>query len=114
MTVAASLTASSSETFRAAQRVQIFSGLNSDETSRIAAYARSMRRARGEFVYMPGDRADYVYILRQGRIKLSVLSESGKEIAIDIIQPGEIFGEFALVDEAPRSNMSQALDDILM
>jgi len=43
-----------------------------------------------------------------------VLSESGKEIAIDIIQPGEIFGEFALVDESLRSNMTQALDEILM
>jgi CRP/FNR family transcriptional regulator len=43
-----------------------------------------------------------------------VLSESGKEIAIDIIQQGEIFGEFALVDESLRSNMAQALDDILM
>lgn len=114
MTVAASLTASSSGKTHAGQRVQIFSGLNSDETSRIAAYARSVRRARGEFIYIPGERADFVYILRQGRIKLSVLSESGKEIAIDIIQPGEIFGEFALVDEAPRSNMAQALDDILM
>jgi CRP/FNR family transcriptional regulator len=43
-----------------------------------------------------------------------VLSESGKEIAIDIIQPGEIFGEFALVDESLRSNMAQALDDVLV
>src|ERR1044072_3484874 len=95
-------------------RVQIFSGLDPEEMSRIAAHARSLRKARGEFIYMPAERADYVYILRQGRVKLSVLSESGKEIAIDIIQPGEIFGEFALVDESPRSNMTQALDDILM
>jgi len=73
-----------------------------------------MRKARGEFIYMPGDRADFVYILKHGRVKLSVLSESGKEIAIDIIQPGEIFGEFALVDESQRSNMAQALDDVLM
>lgn len=97
-----------------APRVQIFSGLGPEEVSRIAAHARSLRKARGEFIYMPGDRADLVYILRQGRIKLSVVSESGKEIAIDIIQPGEIFGEFALVDESPRSNMAQALDDALM
>lgn len=95
-------------------RVQIFSGLEAEEMSRIAAQARSLRKARGEFIYMPGDRADFVYILRQGRVKLSVLSESGKEVAIDIIQPGEIFGEFALVDESPRSNMAQALDDMLM
>ncbi|HKG61045.1 MAG TPA: Crp/Fnr family transcriptional regulator [Pyrinomonadaceae bacterium] len=96
------------------RRVQLFSGLGSEETSRIAAHARSMRKARGEFIYMPGDRADFVYILKHGRVKLSVLSESGKEIAIDIIQPGEIFGEFALVDESQRSNMAQALDDVLM
>jgi CRP/FNR family cyclic AMP-dependent transcriptional regulator len=112
--VGASSVASLSLTARVNQRVQIFSGLTSDETSRLAACARSVRKARGEFIYTPGDRADCVYILRQGRVKLSVLSESGKEIAIDIIQPGEIFGEFALVDESPRSNMAQALDDMLM
>lgn len=95
-------------------RVQIFSGLRPEDMSHITAHARSLRRARGEFIYMPGDRSDFVYILKQGRIKLSVLSESGKEIAIDIIQPGEIFGEFALVDESPRSNLAQALDDVLI
>jgi CRP-like cAMP-binding protein len=113
MSVPAS-TASSSENLHVNQRVNIFSGLSPEETSRIVSFARSVRRARGEFVYMPGDRADFVYILRHGRVKLSVLSESGKEIAIDIIQPGEIFGEFALVDESLRSNMAQALDDIVM
>jgi len=94
--------------------VQIFSDLGPEEMSRVVAHARSLRKARGEFIYMPGARADFVYILKQGRVKLSVLSESGKEIAIDIIQPGEIFGEFALVDESLRSNMTQALDDILV
>lgn len=96
------------------QRVQLFSGLGSEELSRITAHARSSRQTRGEFIYMPGDRAECVYILKRGRVKLSVLSESGKEIAIDIIQPGEIFGEFALVDESQRSNLAQALDDVLM
>jgi CRP/FNR family cyclic AMP-dependent transcriptional regulator len=113
MSVPAS-TASQPGSLHVHQRVHIFSGLTQDETSRIVSFARSVRRARGEFIYMPGDRADFVYILRHGRVKLSVLSESGKEIAIDIIQPGEIFGEFALVDESLRSNMAQALDDVVM
>jgi CRP/FNR family transcriptional regulator, cyclic AMP receptor protein len=96
------------------QRVQLFAELSKDEMSRIAALARCLRKARGEFIYMPGDSADLVYILRQGRVKLSVLSGSGKEVAIDIIRPGEIFGEFALIDESSRSNMTQALDDVSM
>ena len=114
MNVAASSFATPFGTTRDTQRPQIFSGLSRDEVNGIAACARSLRKARGEFIYTPGDRADYVYVLRRGRVKLSVLSESGKEIAIDIIQPGEIFGEFALIDEALRSNMTQALDDIVM
>src|ERR1051325_9369470 len=116
MTVAAFSIAASvrdSASVSSTRRVQIFSGFTSDQMRRIAAHARSLRKARGEFIYMPGDRADFIYFLKQGRIKLSVLSESGKEIAIDIIQPGEIFGEFALVDESLRSNMTQALDDVL-
>jgi CRP/FNR family cyclic AMP-dependent transcriptional regulator len=96
------------------RRVQLFAELGKDEMARIAAYARCLRKARGEFIYMPGDCADVVYILRQGRVKLSVLSGSGKEVAIDIIRPGEIFGEFALVDDSLRSNMTQALDDVSM
>jgi len=111
MTVAGYSSATLAETPRH-DRVQIFSGLDPEEMSHIAVRARGLRKARGEFIYMPGDRAECVYILRQGRVKLSVLSEMGKEIAIDIIQPGEIFGEFALVDESPRSNMVQALDDL--
>ncbi len=94
------------------QRLQLFAELGKDEMARIAAHARCLRKARGEFIYMPGECADLVYILRQGRVKLSVLSGSGKEVAIDIIRPGEIFGEFALIDESSRSNMTQALDDV--
>lgn len=94
------------------QRVQLFSGLSEVEMKTINAAARILRKERGEFVYMPGDRANSVYFLKKGRIKLSVLSNSGKEIAIDLIQAGEMFGEFALIDESVRSNMTQALDDV--
>jgi CRP/FNR family transcriptional regulator len=93
-------------------RAQLFTGLSPAEKDLLAVASRAQRKQRGQFVFMPGDRADHVYILRKGRIKLSVLSASGKEIAIDIIQPGEMFGEFALVDERARSNMAQALDDV--
>ena len=72
-----------------AHRVQLFFGLSQDEIGHITTYARSLCKDRGEFIYMPGEHADFIYFLRQGRVKLSVLSESGKEIAIDIIEPGE-------------------------
>src|SRR5215218_1163328 len=57
---------------RHVQRVQLFSGLEQREMTEIAAAARNLRKGRGEFVYTPGDRADSVYVLTKGRIKLSV------------------------------------------
>jgi CRP/FNR family transcriptional regulator len=95
-------------------RIQLFDGLGPGDMAEITAAARALRKERGGFVYTPGDRAEAVYVLRKGRVKLSVLSESGKEFAIDIFQPGDVFGEFALIDESTRSNMAQALDDALM
>jgi CRP/FNR family cyclic AMP-dependent transcriptional regulator len=98
---------------RNGHRVQLFDGLAPADMAEVTAAARSLRKERGEFVYTPGDPAETVYVLKQGRVKLSVLSESGKEFAIDIFHPGDIFGEFALADEQTRSNMAQALDDAL-
>jgi CRP/FNR family cyclic AMP-dependent transcriptional regulator len=97
-----------------ANRVQLFDGLRPGDMTEITAAARALRKERGEFIYTPGDPAETVYVLKKGRVKLSVLSESGKEFAIDLLHPGEIFGEFALGDEVTRSNMTQALDDTLM
>lgn len=96
------------------QQVQLFSDLEASEMNQIAKAARSLRKKRGEFIYLPGDRADAVYVLKKGRLKLSVLAESGKESTIDLIQEGEMFGEFALIEESLRSNMVQALDDVLV
>ncbi|HEX8557389.1 MAG TPA: Crp/Fnr family transcriptional regulator [Pyrinomonadaceae bacterium] len=99
---------------RNGHRLQLFDGLGPGDMAEITAAARSLRKGRGEFVYMPGDPAEAVYVLKKGRVKLSVLSETGKEFAIDIFQPGDIFGELALVDNTTRSNMVQTLDDALM
>lgn len=99
---------------RNGHRVQLFDGLGPDDMAEVTAAARSMRKERSEFVYTPGDPAETVYVLKKGRVKLSVLSESGKEFAIDIFHPGDIFGEFALADETTRSNMAQALDEALV
>ena len=99
---------------RNGHRVQLFDNLVDGDMAEVPAAARALRKERGEFVYTPGGPAETVYVLKKGRVKLSVLSESGKEFAIDIFHPGDIFGEFALADEQTRSNMAQALDDALM
>jgi CRP/FNR family cyclic AMP-dependent transcriptional regulator len=63
------------------------------------------------FVYSEGDRADTLYILKEGRIKITHLTEDGRELTIDIIEPGDIFGELTLAGEEERETSAEALAD---
>jgi len=50
-----------------------------------------------------GDKSDSIYILCSGKAKAIARDEQGKEIVLDVIGPGEYFGEMAALDGGPRS-----------
>ncbi len=52
-----------------------------------------------------------VYVLKSGRLKLSRVSRNGKELILDLIEPGDIFGETNLLDRAPEDTLGEALED---
>lgn len=62
-------------------------------------------------VYSEGDSADKLYILKEGRIKITRLASDGKELTMDIIEPGDIFGELTLAGEVERETNAEALED---
>lgn len=62
------------------------------------------------FIYFSQDPSDHVYLIKSGRIKIGSYSDDGKEIIKAILQPGEIFGELALVGEETRGDFAQAID----
>jgi CRP/FNR family transcriptional regulator, cyclic AMP receptor protein len=70
--------------------------------------------SRREQVYGQGDPGDVVYLLKEGRVKIYKLSPDGKELTLEILEPGEIFGEMALVDDSPRDTIAETLDDSLL
>lgn len=63
----------------------------------------------GQIVFSQGDPADAVHYLRQGRVKVTVVSEQGKEAVIGILGPGEFFGEGCLARQALRTATATAM-----
>jgi CRP-like cAMP-binding protein len=65
-------------------------------------------------VYLAGDPATTVYLLKAGRVKISRTAPAGREITFDILDPGEIFGELEVLGGTPRDAHAEALDDALI
>jgi CRP-like cAMP-binding protein len=93
---------------------QLLNGMSQQAVHDFNAVVRTTTRRRGEWIYVLGDSADRLYILRKGRIKISALAEGGHEVLREIIGPGEIFGETSLILGIPRTTSAQALETSLL
>lgn len=62
----------------------------------------SGRYSKDQIVFSQGDPADAVFYLQRGKVKVTVVSEQGKEAVIAILGPGEFFGEGCLAGQAQR------------
>lgn len=65
-------------------------------------------------IFLAGDPSENLYLLKEGRVKITRLDESGKEFTLMLLEPGEIFGELGLFDEAPRETSAVALEDSII
>ncbi|MEQ9325234.1 MAG: cyclic nucleotide-binding domain-containing protein, partial [Polyangiaceae bacterium] len=88
----------------------IFEGLDSAQIDALARMAvRKTYRTR-EIVLRKGDPAMQMYVIAKGRLKAITAGAEGRQAALSIMGPGEVFGEVALLDGEPRSATITALE----
>jgi CRP-like cAMP-binding protein len=66
---------------------------------------------KNQHVFEQGDVADKVFYIQQGKIKLTVVSEQGKEAIVAILEPGQFFGEGCMNGHKLRISTTTAMDD---
>lgn len=91
--------------------VPIFNHLEQEQMDEIMSLIHSLKFKRGENLYSPGDPANTLYIVREGRIKIYRLSESGREQLLRILQPGDFTGELALFSDTVHEAYAEAIVD---
>jgi CRP-like cAMP-binding protein len=92
------------------QRSPLFRGLAPAVLERIAALATQRGYRRGEVLFRSGDAGDALLGVVSGRIRISTGSASGREIFLNIMEPGDTFGEIALLDGGPRTATATAIE----
>ena len=85
--------------------------LSRDEIDTLLHYARVERYPAGCEIYAKGSPGQRMMAVLRGTAKMISVSDEGKEIVLNIIDPGEIFGEIALLDGGERSADAVAMTD---
>ncbi len=91
------------------ERNSLFRGLKPSTLEQIADLASRRTYKSGAVVFLRGDPGDSLYGVVTGRVRISASAPGGKEIFLNIMEPGDAFGEIALLDGQPRTAAATTL-----
>jgi CRP/FNR family transcriptional regulator, cyclic AMP receptor protein len=89
----------------------LFGRLNAAELDSLLTYTRVEHFAARQEIFAKGSPGDRMMAVMRGRVKISSLSSEGREIVLNIISEGEIFGEIALIDGKDRTADAVAMTE---
>src|SRR5438874_13564358 len=85
------------------RKFALFAELDDRELQAIAAVAKTRHYAKGDVVFHADESGDVFCLIKEGQVKVTMISPEGKEIILSMLGPGDFFGEMALLDNEPRS-----------
>lgn len=92
----------------------LFQAMQPTELDEILKFSSERRFSRGATIFQQGDEGSSMMAVLVGRVRVSAVSGEGKEITLNTIGPGEVFGEIALLDGKPRSADVTAAEDTVL
>src|SRR5678816_4255042 len=93
-------------------RVPLFDGLSREALALVAAVAMEEAFERGKRIFQYGEVGDKLYVIVEGKVRISREVSGMGEEALAVLGPGEVFGEMALLDETPRSADATAHESV--
>jgi len=91
------------------RHVRLLAGLAPQEFREVSRFLDIRRYKPGGFIFDMGERADKVYFLDRGIVKVTIVSPDGRERILDVIGAGNTFGEGFLTEERGRTAAAQSV-----
>ena len=89
--------------------VHLFEHLSPEDRAGLAKVVDRRALAAGETLFSTGEPGDALYVVRTGQVELFLRDTAGQKIVLSVADPGDIFGELALLDRGARSATAVAL-----
>jgi CRP-like cAMP-binding protein len=88
----------------------VFADLSAQEIEALAAPSREVEFRPRDYIFTEGDPAEWLCIVKSGRIRIVRHSKSGKDVVLELLGPGEIFGGVAVIEKRPYPAAAQAME----
>ncbi len=92
------------------KKSDVFSCLKDDELDSIKEFFDTIDFKNNETIFREGDPSDRFFILAEGNVKIVKHTLMGKDVILEIMSPGDIFGGVAVLDNKPYPGSAQAME----
>ena len=92
--------------------MSLFEAVEAAARSTLARSALRRTWTKGAVIFQRGDEGDFLIAITRGQIRLSISTPEGKELVLRHVGPGQVIGEFSLIDGQPRSTDASAVEPV--
>jgi CRP/FNR family cyclic AMP-dependent transcriptional regulator len=92
-------------------RIPLFKRLTPEELEQLAKEVDQVRFDADETIFNEQDKGDALYVVESGSVRIWVLDEDVEPVTLKELEPGEFFGELAVLDRGPRSTNATAISE---
>jgi CRP-like cAMP-binding protein len=96
------------------QRFRLLEAMTEPQKRMVEKMTRMLEVKRGQRIYMQGDPSDQIFLLKVGVVKISTIGPDQQETILAFLYPGDIFGELAMIGDAPRGHIATAHEDVVL
>jgi CRP-like cAMP-binding protein len=96
------------------ENFNLFEGLSPDKMKELDKKLSMSNIDKNEIIYFADEPSNSIFLLKEGHVKLTRISDDGKEAITAILRPGEIFGELAIAGGSIREDTAIALDETII
>ncbi len=92
----------------------VFATLANREIEALATVTVEEAHRAREYIFMEGDPARWFCVVRSGHVKVVRHSRTGKDVVLDLLGPGEVFGGVAVIEQRPYPASIQATESVVI
>jgi CRP-like cAMP-binding protein len=93
---------------------ELFHGMPYHELRAIEDNLAMTTCEKGRIFYMPGETAETLFILKEGRVQLYHLSPDGRKMILDTLTPGTVFGEMSIIGQGMQNTFAEAVEPCVL